>query len=642
MNIKYINLIISLSVIGSTILITNIIFAQNTTEMANIQYPIAELGNCGDKTVCKSYCDKTENMEPCLNFAEKNNLMSKKDVDTAKKFSTAENKGPGGCQGKEECESFCNDIDKIDECIGFAEKNDLMPPSELEEAKKVQSAIKRGVKPPACKNKKECDTYCGDSNHMEECVTFGMEAGFIQGKELEDAQKMLAALKRGIKPPPCRGKEDCDQYCQNPDNMEVCMNFAIEAGFMGEKEKVESQKMLMAIKKGVKPPSCRGKDECDQYCGQEEHFEECTNFAEAAGFMNAEEATMARKTKGKGPGDCKGKEECESFCGNPDNQETCFNFAKENGMMPEEDLKRMEDGKQQFKESLEQSPPEVMDCLNSLVGNEQMEKLKSGVAMPSRDIGEQMRTCFEKMMGDSQGSNKMMSPNQTGPDNCQNPEECEKFQPGPGVSNPAGQMMPQQSGPGGCKGPEECQTYCKDNPEECKNFNPSGDNDGQRRNMQNAPNISDRLEEMMPRGEEQSTMGRPSGCASPEECQQQGQQQNQMMTPPTICEGENCKQGFIPQQFEGQQPIWEGQQSSPPANGNIPFTSQPQNYPAFQEPSINQQPLMENIITPPSTENMIPPINTETPPMSNAPARKSLLESLLGTISVIFAQLLKR
>ena len=31
---------------------------------------------------------------------------------------------------------------------------------------------------------------------MEECVTFGIEAGFIQGKELEDVQKMLTAIKR--------------------------------------------------------------------------------------------------------------------------------------------------------------------------------------------------------------------------------------------------------------------------------------------------------------------------------------------------------------------------------------------------------------------------------------------------------------
>ena len=93
---------------------------------------------------------------------------------------------------------------------------------------------------------------------------------------------------------------------------------------MSDKEKEDSQKILQAIRKGVKPPACKGKEECDVYCNEESHFEECMNFAEAAGFMTAEDAAMARKTGGKGPGDCKGKEECEQFCQNPENQEECI------------------------------------------------------------------------------------------------------------------------------------------------------------------------------------------------------------------------------------------------------------------------------------------------------------------------------
>jgi hypothetical protein len=203
---------------------------------------------------------------------------------------------------------------------------------------------------------------------------------------------MLAAVKRGVKPPACKGKKACDVYCQNPEHMEECMNFALEAGFMTDQEKADSQKMLAALKKGVKPPACRGKDECDVYCSQDEHMEECMNFAEAAGFMSPEEAAMARKTGGKGPGGCKGKEECEAFCNNPDNQETCFNFGKEHGLIPEEDLRMM--------------------------------------------------------------------------------EESQKFQPGPGMETPGGQIMPPQAGPGGCKGPDECKSFCETNPDQCKNFTP--------------------------------------------------------------------------------------------------------------------------------------------------------------------------
>ncbi|MDO8599898.1 MAG: hypothetical protein Q7R44_00600, partial [bacterium] len=217
--------------------------------------------------------------------------------------------------------------------------------------------IKRGHKPPACGNKKSCDSYCEDPNHMEECITFASEAGLMDNKEREDSQKMLQALKRGVKPPPCRGKQACDEYCQQPDNMEVCMSFAIEAGFMGDQEKENAQKMLSAVKKGVKPPNCRGKEECDSYCRNEEHFEECTNFAEAAGFMDSKDAEMARKTKGRGPGGCKGKEECESFCNNQSNQEICFKFAEENNMIPKEELEKMKEGMNQTREQRPMGPP---------------------------------------------------------------------------------------------------------------------------------------------------------------------------------------------------------------------------------------------------------------------------------------------
>ncbi len=463
-------------------------------EAQNIQYPVKELGNCKDESACKSYCDKSENTEVCVNFAEKNNLMSKEEIGLAKKFMAAGSKGPGGCRGKNECEAYCNNMDRIDECISFAEDNNLIPPEELEEAKKVQAAIKRGVKPPPCGNKKQCDVYCEESEHMEECIAFGIEAGFIQGKELEDVQKMLAAVKRGIKPPPCKGKEACDVYCSSPDNMEVCMNFAIEAGFMNESEKADSQKMLGALKKGVKPPNCRGKDECDAYCSQDQHFDECTKFAEAAGFMTSEEAVMARKTGGKGPGNCKGKDECEAFCNNPDNQEICLNFAKEHGMMPEEDLKRMEEGKQKFQESLQQAPSTVLDCLNSEIGTDTMEKFKSGKAMPPREIGDKMRTCFEKM----------------GPPGLEG--QGEKFQPGPGTVNPGGQMMPQQAGPGGCKGPEECNVYCESHPDECKNSGKSGGQQPQENRERMIPKEGEMRERMMPKeGEMREGMAPPPG-----------------------------------------------------------------------------------------------------------------------------------
>ena len=415
-------------------------------DISDIQYPVPQLGNCKNETDCRNYCDKPENIPACLNFAEQNNLMSKEEIEMAKKFVAAGSEGPGGCTGKDSCEVYCNDISNIDECVSFAEENDLMPPDELREAKKVRDAIRRGVKPPACGSKKLCDSYCEEPSHMEECITFASEAGLMEGQEKENAQKMLQAVKRGIKPPPCRGKQACDDYCQQPDNMEVCMNFAIEAGFMDEKDKEDAQKMLQALKKGVKPPNCRGKDECDVYCQSDEHFEECADFAEAAGFMSAEDAEMARKTKGKGPGGCKGKEECESFCNNPSNQEACFKFAEENGLIPPEELEKMKEGMNRMREDVDKMPSEVKDCLESALGEGVVNKIQSGELVPGPQLGDAIQNCFQQNM----------------------PQQQENMQGQEGMPLPGEGGF--RGGPGGCSTPEECQSYCSQNPEACQDF----------------------------------------------------------------------------------------------------------------------------------------------------------------------------
>ena len=648
---------ISFLIIVSAVLVAKAV-AQETTNAASIQYPVTELGNCPDKAACKLYCDSPENIEACLSFAEKKNLMTKGEIATAKKFTAANVKKPGNCASKNSCEEYCNDINRIDECVAFAQENNLLPPEKLAEAKKVQTAIAQGIKPPACGNKKDCDTYCDSPEHMEECMLFAMEAGIMSEQEKTDSQKMLAAVKRGIKPPPCHGQAECDEYCGQPNNMETCMSFAMEAGLMSEQEKASSQKIIAAVKKGAIPPKCKGK-ECDVYCGQEEHFEECLSFSEAAGLMNPEEAAMARKTGGKGPGGCKGKDECDAFCNNPDNQETCFNFAKDNGMIPEQDLKRMEQGKQQFKQSLNQAPQAVLDCLNSQMGSEMLEKLKSGQFMPPKDIGDKMQICFEQGKGEAQpggpGEGGIRPPaGQTGPGGCKtleecssycesNQQECQNFQKpnGPQDQNgQPGQNIPQgpngapgsngqsiQAGPGGCKGPEECKNYCESNPEECKNFQ------GQQIQPQIEKQIQQQIQNQMApsqpcQGEGCNYGPPPAGQAT----DQQPQQQQYQQYPPT---------GTTP--YPGPTP-----QPTPYSGGQSPTTQQapslnqpqPQQYPQYQQPQQYQQtPQTQQYPQPQPYQQPPQQLQQPTPDsIPNAPPPSSFLspETFLGSILTIF------
>lgn len=393
---KYNEYLAPIFIFGASFIFSLAIFSLvSAVSGSDIVFPVKELGNCKNETECRTYCDKPQNIKVCLNFAEKYNLMPKEELAMARKFAAIGAKGPGGCTSKESCDQYCNDINNIQECVAFAEKTGIMPPEELEEAKKVIAVLASGAKLPGnCRSKNECDVYCNDSNHIEECIIFAEKAGFIPPDELGEVRQVLEAVRKGAKPPPCRGKKQCDAYCAEPNNFEQCITFAEAAGLVSPEE------AKMARKTGGKGPgNCRGKEECDKFCEEEGNFEICVDFAVQYGLMPPEEAEIAKKTGGKGPGGCKGKEECEAFCQNPVNQETCFNFGKEHGLIPEEDLRRMEEGKKQIIEVLSGASPEVMSCIEETLGSETVEKLKVGTAMPSQTIGDTMRKCFEEVMG---------------------------------------------------------------------------------------------------------------------------------------------------------------------------------------------------------------------------------------------------
>jgi len=273
------SIIFSIALIGVAIHTAAAQSATPSDAFSKLTYPIAELGGCTARDNCKIYCDDSANTEACISYAEKKSLMSGEELQVAKKFVAGGAKGPGSCKGKKECQTYCEDKNNIDECVSYAENNGLMKGEDLQKAKKVQAAIKKGVKFPSCSNKKECDNYCEDVNHMAECITF-----------------------------------------------------AKEAGFLNETESQNSDKVLSAVKKGVRPPACKGKEACDTYCADASHADECVNFAIAAGIVTSDEARIIKETGGKGPGGCKGKEECNSYCSNEANKESCMSFAKEHNI----------------------------------------------------------------------------------------------------------------------------------------------------------------------------------------------------------------------------------------------------------------------------------------------------------------------
>ena len=362
--------------------------AAATNPLATLNYPIKELGNCASEKACKAYCESSANMERCIAFAEEHNLLPHEEIARGKKFIEVVKSGggPNGCKTENECESYCNDISHINECVAFAEEHNFLSEKELAEAKKVKAAIDSGKKFPGdCRNKKACEAYCQSPEHIDECFAFAKESGFMSEEELKQAEKFIPLMKAGKSPGGCKTKETCEAFCEDENNFDACMAFAEEAGLLSDQEK-----------------------------------------------------EIIKKTGGKGPGGCKGRA-CQTFCDNPANQDACFEFAKEHGLISEEDLKHAEEGMKFMRESIQNASPEVKECVEKIIGAPGLVggEPGKGLAFSGPEIGEKMRECFQNII----------------PEGARGDFEF----------GSSGEFQ----GPGGCKSHEECEAYCRSNPEAC-------------------------------------------------------------------------------------------------------------------------------------------------------------------------------
>lgn len=234
---------------------------------SNIVYPIVELGSCKDKADCASFCSKSENMVACMNFAEKQGLLSGEDLRISKIVAEKISKGqtPGQCKDQDSCEKFCKDkVENIDACISFAEELNILPASELAQAKNIAKALKEGAKLPGqCKTKDDCENYCEDGAHIDECLSFAEAANILPPDELKDAKKMASFLKNGETPGKCKDKKDCENYCNDSANGDECLNFAKKAGLISKEEEDMMNNGGEKIKQALEnlPPEVKGEVE---------------------------------------------------------------------------------------------------------------------------------------------------------------------------------------------------------------------------------------------------------------------------------------------------------------------------------------------------------------------------------------------
>lgn len=215
-------------------------------------------GGCKSEKECNDFCRTPENAKVCMDFVVAEGKLTQEEADIMieqmkkggpgkpKGKGPAEPKvkedkvleilkekaGPGGCKNMEECSKYCMGGEHMDECFKFAEENKIMDPEEMEKAKKMS---KLGG-PGGCKNEEECDAFCSKEENRDTCMNFAKDNGLLSPEEIQMMEKQMQIMKKldkPVGPGGCKNKDECNKFCSEPANVEICIDFAREQGGRG-------------------------------------------------------------------------------------------------------------------------------------------------------------------------------------------------------------------------------------------------------------------------------------------------------------------------------------------------------------------------------------------------------------------------
>ncbi len=177
-----------------------------TQTVADLTFPIPELGNCADRQACKTYCDVPDNAAACRSFAETHHLVRgtatttvrvsiKPGTDTGKlnpskaAQAIAADGGPGQCgvnaaNPLQACSTYCSSSAHAEECVTYGKKHELFSTASLNVAEKVSAALEKGIKlPGGCVGAEACRVYC--AGHPQVCADFARQYGLITAPRRE-------------------------------------------------------------------------------------------------------------------------------------------------------------------------------------------------------------------------------------------------------------------------------------------------------------------------------------------------------------------------------------------------------------------------------------------------------------------------
>jgi len=109
-----------------------------------------------------------------------------------------------------------------------------------------------GKGPGNCRGEEACAAYCEDPANMEECLNFAVQIGEVSPEQVEQARRGMEMMQRGG-PGGCKSEEECKIYCQDPAHAQECITFSIQQGFISPEEGQRMLEMLRMPSPGMPP-----------------------------------------------------------------------------------------------------------------------------------------------------------------------------------------------------------------------------------------------------------------------------------------------------------------------------------------------------------------------------------------------------
>ncbi|MBI2033663.1 MAG: hypothetical protein HYT13_01040 [Candidatus Liptonbacteria bacterium] len=396
-------------------------------------------GSCNSKESCISYCGDFSHAEECFNFAKTAGLTQGPPSEIPrpgevrrfedripseeqfKKLKELSDRGetPGGCKSKEACEAYCGESGHFEECLAFGEKVGFI---KSDEAQKIREFGGKG--PGGCSSPRACESYCNDPSHQEECFKFGEEHGLIPKEELERAKQGFVRLRAGLEQAPPEVTE-CLKTSLGPNIIEDIQSGKLVPGpQIGERvrecfERFGRRHDPQEVFKNAPPQviSCLKEKLGDDFeKARSGKLEPTPQMADTfrvcfeslriqggfvgpggpppqaiQGFIRSAPPGVSECLKAK-LGDDFQKIEIGELQLTPEigeKMKACFQEFR-----PGEQMMRPEVGPQlEGLRILENAPPEVLACLKNSLGEDILEKARSGV-LPGSEIAEKMKACF--------------------------------------------------------------------------------------------------------------------------------------------------------------------------------------------------------------------------------------------------------